>query len=228
MKLEIYERLRRRILYLEYEPGSILSEQKLAKEFGVSRTPLRTVLFRLEWEHLIKILPRTGIQVTELELNRIMNVYQARLELEDVIGRMAAERFIPNHFEELDGLLKTCERLPEHKDIEALPAVDLRIKRLFHEAAGNPYLTEMSERLYALTFRLWYYNLLKMSTSEWREEVISVKKELTDLVAVLNPKKVLTPEKINAVGRTRKRHLLEHLERIRSKFFSLSENVYTD
>jgi len=222
MKLEIYEQLRERILYIEYEPGCILNEQKLAKEFDVSRTPLRTVLFRLEWEHLIKILPRTGIQVTELELNRMMNVYQARLELEDVIGRMAAERFTPAHFERLDGILEACEGLSSDKDPKALAAIDFQIKTLFHEAAGNPYLTEVSERLYSLTFRLWYYNMIKMSTAEWVKEVLSVKKELADLSSVL------TQKKPNEAGRTRKRHLVEHLERIRSKFFSFSDNMYAD
>ncbi len=220
MNIDIYKRLRQRILFIEYEPGQILKEQTLAKEFGVSRTPLRTVLFRLEWEHLIKILPRTGVQVTELELNRIISVYQARLELEDVIGRMAADRFTPPHFDKLDGLLKACEPLLSDKDPKALAEIDFGIKRLFHEAAGNPYLTEMSERLYALTFRIWYYNMIKMSTSDWGGEVISVKKELTDLSAVLTRKKPAD------VGRTRKRHLLEHLERIRSKFFSLSDSTY--
>jgi DNA-binding GntR family transcriptional regulator len=222
MNIDIYKQLHQRILFIEYEPGQILKEQTLAKEFGVSRTPLRTVLFRLEWEHLIKILPRTGVQVTELELNRIISVYQARLELEDVIGRMAAERFAPTHFDQLDRLLKACEPLLSDKDPKALAAIDFSIKKLFHEAAGNPYLTEMSERLYALTFRLWYYNMIKMSTADWREEVISVQKELTDLSTVLIKKKPAD------VGRNRKRHLLEHLERIRSKFFCLSNNVYTD
>jgi DNA-binding GntR family transcriptional regulator len=219
MNIDIYKQLHQRILFIEYEPGQILKEQTLAKEFGVSRTPLRTVLFRLEWEHLIKILPRTGVQVTELELNRIISVYQARLELEDVIGRMAAERFTPPHFNQLDRLLKACDPLLSDKDPKALAAIDFSIKKLFHEAAGNPYLTEMSERLYALTFRLWYYNMVKMSTADWSEEVISVQKELTDLSAVL------TKRKPADVGRTRKRHLLEHLERIRSKFFSLSDNT---
>ena len=70
MNEDIYRTLRERIIYLVYDPGQILKEQVLAKEFGVSRTPLRTVLFRLEWEHLVKILPRTGILVAELELNQ--------------------------------------------------------------------------------------------------------------------------------------------------------------
>ncbi len=222
MNIDIYNQLHQRILFIEYEPGQILKEQTLAKEFGVSRTPLRKVLFRLEWEHLIKILPRTGVQVTELELNRIISVYQARLELEDVIGKMAAERFAPTHFDQLDRLLNACEPLLNAKDPKALAAIDFNIKKLFHEAAGNPYLTEMSERLYALTFRLWYSNMVKMSTSDWREEVISVNKELTDLSAVLTRKKPVD------VGRTRKRHLLEHLERIRSMFFSLSDSTYVD
>jgi DNA-binding GntR family transcriptional regulator len=222
MNIDIYNQLRQRILYIEYEPGQILKEQTLAKEFGVSRTPLRTVLFRLEWEHLVKILPRTGIQVSELELNRIMNVYQARLELEEVVGRMAAERFGPQQFERLAGFLKDCDRLWDHKDPKALAAIDVSIKALFLEAAGNPYLTEMSDRLYTLTFRLWYFNMLKMNTDEWNNETASVKKELTEMSALLAGK---NPED---VGKARKRYLLEHLERIRSKFLGLSGNTYTD
>ena len=219
MNTDIYKQLHQRILFIEYEPGQILKEQTLAKEFGVSRTPLRAVLFRLEWEHLIKILPRTGVQITELELNRVTSVYQARLELENVIGRMAAERFTPTHLDHLDGLYKACEPLLSDKDPKKLAAIDFSIKKLFHDAAGNLYLTEMSERLYALTFRLWYYNMINMSISDWSEEVITVKKELTDLSTVL------TQKKPTEVGRTRKKHLLEHLERIRSKFFSLSDST---
>ena len=221
MNIDIYKQLHTRILFIEYEPGQILKEQTLAQEFGVSRTPLRTVLFRLEWEHLIKILPRTGVQVTELELNRIMNVYQARLELEEVIGRLAAERFAPHHFDGLDGFLKDCDRLIDHKDPKGLATIDFSIKTLFHEAAGNPYLKEMSDRLYALTFRLWYFNMIKMNTEEWNNETAAVKKELSEMSALLaknNP--------IN-VGIARKKFLLDLLERIRSQFLRLSGNSYT-
>jgi DNA-binding GntR family transcriptional regulator len=219
MNTDIYKQLHQRILFIEYEPGQILKEQALAKEFGVSRTPLRTVLFRLEWEHLIKILPRTGVQVTELELNRIMNVYQARLELEEVIGRLAAERFAPHHRERFDGLIKECDRLVDHKDPKALAAIDFSIKALFLDAAGNPYLKEICDRLYALTFRLWYFNMLKMNAETWKIEISTVKKELSQILSLLsqnNPAEV---------GSARKKHLLEHLERIRSQFLGLSRNA---
>jgi DNA-binding GntR family transcriptional regulator len=213
----IYQTLRERILYLAYDPGQMLKEQELATEFKVSRTPLRTVLLHLEWEHLVKILPRTGIQVMELELNTITHVFQARLELEAVIGSMAAERFTQVHLSRLDALTMECDRLIGLRNPRGLAHLDMGIKRLFHEAAGNPFLTEMSDRLYALTFRLWYFNMLKMHNEEWNPEVLSVKEDLlslADLIAAGIPSKV---------GEARKAHLLKHLKRIRSKFLGLSE-----
>ena len=217
MNTKIYNTLRERILYLEYDPGQILKEQILAKEFSVSRTPLRTVLSRLEWEHLVKILPRTGIQVMELELNTITNVFQARLELEAVIGTMAAERFTKLHFNRLDACLISCEQQLDNKDPRTLAAPDMEIKHLFYEAAGNPFLIEMSDRLYSLTFRLWYFNMIKMDNKGWNQEVMAIKEDLANLVDLLHNN---TPEQ---VGKARKAHLLKHLKRIRSKFLGLSD-----
>ena len=216
MNIDIYNALRNRILYLEYTPGQMLKEQELAAEFNVSRTPLRTVLLRLEWEHLVKILPRTGIQVMELELNTITHVFQARLELEAVIGTMAAERFTRDHFNRLDTCIKESDHLFAHKDPRALAALDVSIKHLFYDAAANPFLTEMSDRLYSLTFRLWYFNMKKMQTEEWDTEVLSVKEDLVSLSDLL---KAGQPPK---VGQARREHLLKHLKRIRSKFLGLS------
>lgn len=217
MNTDIYQTIRDRIIHLDYEPGQILKEQVLAKEFGVSRTPLRTVLFRLEWEHLIKILPRTGILVMELELNTITNVFQARLELEAVIGSMAAERFTQDHIQRLKQLCTACNSLLDHKDPKALGALDKKVKDLFNQAAGNPFLIEMSERLYSLTFRLWYFNMLKMEHITWNQEVLAVKEDLEELIDLLQNS---TPE---LAGKARKDQLMNHLKRIRSRFLGLSD-----
>ena len=217
MNHDIYNRLKERIIFLEVAPGSILKEQILAKEFGVSRTPLRTVLFRLEWEHLVKILPRTGIQVAELELNTITNVFQARLELEAVIGTMAAERFALPQYNRLDEFAVQCDRLLDHKDPRALGNLDMEIKQLFYQTADNPFLIEMSDRLYALTFRLWYFNMVKMDNATWNLEVLSVKEDLADL------SRILKTGDSQMVGEARKTQLLKHLKRIRSRFLGLSE-----
>ena len=216
MNLDIYNTLHDRIIYLDYEPGQMLKEQELATEFGISRTPLRTVLFRLEWEHLVQTLPRTGILVMELKLNTITHVFQARLELESVIGSMAAERFTKDHFNRLDELTLECDRQFEHKNPKSLASMDMEVKRLFYDAAANPFLTEISERLYCLTFRLWYFNLLKLNDDEWNAEVLSIKEDLLSL------SELLRADSPKRVGDARKDHLLKHLERIRSKFLNLS------
>ncbi|WDP89966.1 MAG: GntR family transcriptional regulator [Desulfobacter sp.] len=216
MNKDIYNTLKDRIIHLEYEPGAILKEQTLAQEFGVSRTPLRTVLFRLEWEHLVKILPRTGILVMELELGTITNVFQARLEMEAVIGTLAAQRLTRDDILQFQELESRCRALKDNKDPKALAAVDMENKELFHGAAGNPFLTEMSQRLYSLTFRLWYFNMLKMDNRVWNNEVKAVQEDLVILGNLLGSG---TPEE---VGQARKEQLLKHLERIRSSFLGLT------
>jgi len=216
MNQKIYHTLRERIIFLAYDPGQILKEQVLAEAFGVSRTPLRTVLFRLEWEHLVKILPRTGIQVAELEINTITHLFQARLELESVIGVMAAERFTRGHFDRLAQLTETCEELVSRHEPEQLARLDIDLKHLFHDAAGNPFLTEMSDRFYVLTFRLWYFNLMKMDAHGLHKEGLCLQSDLHALTGLLAD---ASPQ---AVGTARKTQLLDHVERIRNTFLGLS------
>ncbi len=130
---------------------------------------------------------------------------------------MAAERFTKLHFNRLDACLIACEQQLDNKAPRALAALDMEIKHLFYEAAGNPFLIEMSDRLYSLTFRLWYFNMIKMDNKGWNQEVMAIKEDLANLVDLLHND---TPEQ---VGKARKEHLLKHLKRIRSKFLGLSD-----
>jgi DNA-binding GntR family transcriptional regulator len=214
MNQEIYRAIRDRILFLEYAPGQILNEQQLAKAFKVSRTPLREVLSRLEWEHLVRILPRTGTMIAEIELNKIMNVFQIRLGIEEMVGKLAAEHFGTVRIERLEQLRLACGRLMDHRDRRALADIELELRSLFHEAAGNPFLTEMSERLYAITFRLWYLN---MDRGDWQKEVRSVQQDLEVLPGIMSRGDPVE------VGRARHTQLMSHLERIRSKFLGLTQ-----
>jgi hypothetical protein len=79
----------------------------------------------------------------------------------------------------------------------------------------------MSDRLYALTFRLWYFNMIKMNAETWKIEVATVKKELSEMTTLLAQNNPMD------VGIVRKKFLLEHLERIRSQFLGLSGNSYS-
>jgi DNA-binding GntR family transcriptional regulator len=92
MAENVYETLVNRILLGDYPPGSSLGEKEIAEELGVSRTPVREALLRLKLEGLVKIIPRGGIFVAEASVQKIREVTEVRLILEEQLGRFAVER----------------------------------------------------------------------------------------------------------------------------------------
>src|SRR3989339_64199 len=209
MKKTIYQTVRDRILHLEYRPGQILNEKVLAEEFGISRSPVKDVFNRLEWEQLVRVIPRTGSMVTEIEFSRIMNVFQVRFEVEDFEAGLAESQFSSRHLTQMKDLDDTCKRLLDKEDPKALARMDASLRQIIHDAAGNPVLAYVSERLYSQNFRLWYSVMAK---SDWREEVMAVKKEYEKILAYFssNPS--------NAFGSIRRTQLMDHFERLRQKF----------
>ena len=91
----MYDALRTRICLLDYAPGQRLSEEKLAEEFGVSRTPLRRVLGRLESEGLLESVQSVGTIVTDVDIEELAQAYQLRMELAELIGRLSPASVTP-------------------------------------------------------------------------------------------------------------------------------------
>jgi DNA-binding GntR family transcriptional regulator len=83
------ERLRDRICLFEYPPGGRLSEEELAEEFSISRTPVRRVLGRVEVEGLIEARHGVGHIVTSVRLEELAQIYQLRMELAVLVGRLS-------------------------------------------------------------------------------------------------------------------------------------------
>ena len=79
---DIYDQLREMILNFELQPGSRITESELAGRFGVSRTPVRGALQRLETENYITILPKQGCFVRNLDIEYLSQIYQVRVALE--------------------------------------------------------------------------------------------------------------------------------------------------
>lgn len=85
LKTSTYEYIKHKIITCEYEPGMFLNEELLCSEIGVSRTPVRDALSRLEQEGLIKILPKKGVMISPLSINDMNMTYEFRLLLEPYI-----------------------------------------------------------------------------------------------------------------------------------------------
>ena len=210
-QLDIYQVLKERILFLEYAPGRMLNERALTEEFAISRTPLREALNRLQWEGLIRILPRTGSIVTELEFEKIVHAYQVRVEIEGLVGRLAAGNIPPEHLAEIGRIEQDCRELLDHKDIKKLGRIDFRLRDILYGAANNPLLRDVSDYLYNISIRLWYF---VYERGDWKEEVSAYLDE------VVLTKNVLAEKDPVKAGETRRSCLAKHVERIKNRFLS--------
>lgn len=85
LKTQAYNTIRQKIITCEYEPGTFLNEEFLTNQLGLSRTPVRDALGRLEQEGLVEIKPKKGFLVTPLSINMINMIYEIRLLYEPYI-----------------------------------------------------------------------------------------------------------------------------------------------
>lgn len=92
---QIVEHLRERILALEIEPGTVLSRGALQKQFGLSQTPVRDALLKLEEEGLVTVYPQYATLVSRIDLDKARQTHFMRRAIESDIVRVLAERRVP-------------------------------------------------------------------------------------------------------------------------------------
>ncbi len=178
----IYNTIRDRICLIEYEPGARLAEEELAREFGVSRTPLRRVLTRLEGEGLLESRHGVGTFVIDVDLDALLPVYRLRMELAALMGKLDPIPRTPEDLARVRALLGRCDALIQAPDPKAYARLNMDF---FHELAamiGNGPLREISERLYFLTNRVW---LRSAPLLDLKDEVAVFRREVADILAAM-------------------------------------------
>ncbi len=178
----IYRTLRDRICLLEYPPGTRLSEEELAEEFAISRTPVRRVLARLELEGLTRTLHGVGTIVTDVDIEALQQVYHMRLELAVLIGRLSP---IPRSAADLDrirALIARCDALPKRPDHRAFARLNMEFFAEISAMTGNQPLREISERLYFQTSRIVLMMLPRLNLAE---ELAAFRREMEDILGAM-------------------------------------------
>jgi DNA-binding GntR family transcriptional regulator len=176
----LYRTIRDRICLFEYPPGGRLAEEELAKEFSISRTPVRRVLARLEADGLIEARHGVGHFVTSLRLDEVTQIYQLRMELAVLMGRLAP---IPRSNEDLDrirALIARCDDLSKNPEYKAFSRLNMDFFSEITAMTGNAPLREISERLYFLTSRIW---LEMMPRLDLAEEFSFFRREMEEVLA---------------------------------------------
>ncbi len=144
---DLTARLRAAIRDGSLPPGQRLTEQELARRFGVSRTPIRQALARLEAEGLLTHAPRRGLTVTRPDHAQVVELYVMREILEGAAARLAAQHASEA---ELAAMAELLEQEPAlFGDAAALAALNQRLHGLLYLAAHNRYLLKSLEQLSA-------------------------------------------------------------------------------
>lgn len=151
---EIYTELKKRIVFLKYKPKQVLSIKELAKEFGVSPIPVREVLILLEAEKLVHIIPNNGIYVTDISLQELKDVFEIRLFLVGLAGKLAAQRITS---EELEKMKELLNRIKKEDNRNKLIQLDAEFHDLLNSSTKNQTLVETLKRLRNQIGRLWYF-----------------------------------------------------------------------
>ena len=152
----IYCELRDRICLLTYPPGTVLSEGALAKELGISRTPIRRVFHRLEFMGLVTIKNGVGTIVTDIDLKTFKQIYDLRKRLAELMGELSPVEITPDYIAKIDELLDRTRNLADKIgafDELALIANDLQ--QLLSDLTGNAPLCEITELMYYRVARIW-------------------------------------------------------------------------
>lgn len=201
----IYKTIRDRICLLEYEPGERLGEEELAREFGVSRTPLRRVLSRLESEGLLESRHGVGTFVTDVELGDLTQVYQLRMELAELIGKLDPVPRSTGDIARVSGIVARCDALLEAPDPDIFARINMDFFQELAAMIGNEPLREISERLYYQTARIWLKSVPHLNL---RDEIVVFRREVADILAAMEV------GDLEAVGHIRRSHISMSVRRM--------------
>lgn len=212
---EIYRILENEIAQLKILPGEVLSENILSRRFHISRTPVRSVLQRLQQNGFVQIVPHKGTIVTAINLKPASQWIFQRLAVECMVLRDFINICTPTDIARIryshELLLKLTDKLlpdPEHFDINEFLHLDLATHKIWFQVTDKLFLWENLTRPQAD-----YSRFIRLDVMKGRNvpDVLKEHEELIDIIETKN---------IPAIEPLLKRHLYGGVRRMGSKLFS--------
>lgn len=155
----VYEELKRQIMVGEIAPGTRMMEVELADEMGVSRTPVREAIRKLEKEGLVTIEPRRGAYASDISAKDMVDILEVRQDLEGMAAGIAAQKITEEGRIELEKIARGYKESVDKGDIEEIIKYDEAFHKYIVGLSGNKTLIKMVSQVQelALRFRYIYY-----------------------------------------------------------------------
>lgn len=148
----VFQTLRQAILRGELKPGERLMEIHLAQKLGVSRTPVREAIRKLELDGLVLMIPRKGAVVAEITVSDLEDVLEVRMALEELAVKHACRRITQEQLKELTVLAEEFRKSLQGGDVGACAQADMAFHDAIYESTGNnrliQILNNLRERMY--------------------------------------------------------------------------------
>ena len=169
------ERIREAIIDGRLTPGLRLKEEALARQFGLSRTPVREALLILQAEGLLEGTPNRGATVRAYSEDDLAEMYDLRAVLEGHASHRAAERITDEHVTDLQASNRRFARLSVRRDIQKVIDENLRFHAIILDASGSPRLDDLVHSVVQLplVYRsfVWYSDKEKRISAHYHEKL---------------------------------------------------------
>ncbi len=173
----VFDVLMSAIMQGQLSPGERLLEVQLADEMGVSRTPVREAIRRLELEGFVVMVPRKGAYVAGLSINDVEEVYEIRTVLETLAVRLAAQRMQPADYAQLDDLSEKMRATWQEGNVDNWVSLDASFHELLYKFSRNKRLVAMMNNIMEQLSR---YRIISLANVEVRHNSLSEHQELIE------------------------------------------------
>ncbi|ADL06841.1 GntR family transcriptional regulator [Thermosediminibacter oceani] len=201
----VFEALREAIITGELKPGERLMEVQLAEEMGVSRTPVREAIRKLELEGLVVMIPRRGAYVSGLSLKDAADVFEVRQSLEGLAAALAAERITDEELESLERILVEISEAAEKDDVDTVIKKDSEFHQILFKATRNDRLVQIINNLKEQIDRF------RLQSFTNRARVRSLLEEHKKIVEAISDRNVELAKKLAE----------EHIERVENNVMNI-------
>lgn len=186
----VFNTLRQAILRGELKPGERLMEIKLANQLGVSRTPIREAIRKLELDGLVLIIPRRGAEVAQITEKSLRDVLEVRRSLEALAVRLACERMTSQGLLDLKNAEKDFEKVLGNDDITVVAEADVAFHDVIYMATDNQRLIQLLSNFREQMYR---YRVEYLKKKESHPKLLE---EHQEIIHAIENKKVETATRI--------------------------------
>lgn len=174
-----YESIKDAIIMNRFKPGDILSEEKLAEDLAISRTPVRSALKMLAFEHLVILNPSKNIVVTNISQSDIEDITVVRIPLEATSVRLATTQANEDKIHEIENLLSIQKKAIEMQNYELYIEMEYDFHVLLAKMTNNKWIEEMITKVNTIIQR---YLILSGSLTKHASSAVLEHEEILNAI----------------------------------------------